>query len=432
MRYIMTLVIFGALEVSPAAADEVTKWNLIAANASAASGLFGNPLFDSRVNAIAQTAVHDALNAIDRRYRPYAFHGTVMPGASPEAAVATAAHRVLVNQYGLLTAFGFTSQQAMLDAALAASLALIPNGSAKDTGMAVGRNAADFILARRATDGWNQQPLQDFAYPQGTEPGEYRFTPGTPFAFLPKWGTLEPFALFRNNQFRPSPPYRISSKKYAEDLNEVKNLGGDGVTTPSARTADETVIARFWYESSPLGWNRIARTVSTNRGLGLWENARLFALLNVVSADGYIANFESKYFYNYWRPITAIRLADTDGNPDTSGNPTWTTLLPTPPVPDYASGHSVQGGAMAEVMKLFFGTDRIAFSTCSTTMLAGQNCNEPSQVVRSFSSFSQAAAENARSRVLVGIHFTKACNEGVEHGRKIAHHTFVHYLRSLR
>jgi hypothetical protein len=151
-----------------------------------------------------------------------------------------------------------------------------------------------------------------------------------------------------------------------------------------------------------------------------------------VSADGYIANFESKYFYNYWRPITAIRLADTDGNPDTAGDPGWTPLLPTPPVPDYASGHSVQGGAMAEVMKLFFGTDKIAFSTCSTTMLAGQNCNQPSQVVRSFSSFSQAAEENARSRVLVGIHFTKACNEGVEHGRKIAQHTFVHYLRPLR
>jgi hypothetical protein len=337
-----------------------------------------------------------------------------------------------VNQYDLLTAFGFASQKLTLDAALAASLALIPNGPAKDAGMAVGKSAADFILARRATDGWNQQTVQDFAYPQGTEPGEYRFTPGTPFAFLPEWGTLEPFALFRNNQFRPSPPYRISSKKYAEDLNEVKNLGGDGAGTPSARTPDETVIARFWYESSPLGWNRIARTVSANRGLGLWENARLFALLNLVSADGYIANFESKYFYNYWRPITAIRLADTDGNPDTAGDPGWTPLLPTPPVPDYASGHSVQGGAMAEVMKLFFGTDKIAFSTCSTTMLAGQNCNQPSQVVRSFSSFSQAAEENARSRVLVGIHFTKACNEGVEHGRKIAQHTFVHYLRPLR
>ena len=149
-------------------------------------------------------------------------------------------------------------------------------------------------------------------------------------------------------------------------------------------------------------------------------------------ADGYIANFDTKYYYNYWRPITAIRLGDTDGNPDTTGDPGWTPLLDTPPVPDYASGHSVQGGAMSEVLRLFFGTDNISFSTCSTTLPPGSTCNDASPVTRSFTSFSQAAAENGLSRILVGIHFRKAVTEGIKHGGKIAQHTFVHYLRPLR
>ena len=236
---------------------------------------------------------------------------------------------------------------------------------------------------------------------------------------------------FRADQYRPSPPYPVDSKRFTADYYEIKNLGGNGVTTPSARTPDQTQIAIFWYESSPLGWNRIARTVSASRGLGLWENARLFALLNFASADGYIASFDAKYYYNYWRPITAIRLGDTDGNPDTVGDPTWTPLLDTPPIPDYDSGHSVQGGAMSEIMRLFFGTDNISFSTCSTTMPAGSTCNDPSPVTRSFTSFSQAAAENGLSRILVGIHFRKAVTEGIQHGGKIAHHTFVHYLRPI-
>ena len=284
----------------------------------------------------------------------------------------------------------------------------------------------------RVADGWDQQVLQDFNYPQGDEPGEYRFTPPNNFAFLPLWGNMQPFALYTGQQYRPGAPYAVNSAQYTQDYNEVKRLGGDGVTTPSDRTPDETEIARFWYESSPQGWNRIARRVSVVRGPGLWENARLFALLNLALADGYIANFNSKYHYNFWRPITAIRLGDTDGNPDTAGDPGWTPLLETPPVPDHASGHSVQGGAGAEVMKLFFGTDNIAFKTCSLTMPAGQNCDEPSQKLRSFSSFTQAAEENALSRILVGIHFRKACREGVQHGRKIAQHTFMLHLLPLR
>ena len=412
--------------------DEVARWNEITSRASLASGLFDHPLFDSRVFAMTHLAVHDSLNTIDRRYRPYRLEASLRPGASPAAAVATAAHHVLVNQYGLLAAFGFVSQKAMLDGEYAASLSGIPNGPAKDAGITVGSEAAGAILALRSGDGWNQQTIQDFAYKQGTAPGEYRFTPPATFAFMPDWGKLQPFSLFRADQYRPSPPYRVDSKRYAADFNEVKALGGDGMTTPSARTPDQTQIAMFWYESSPIGWNRIARIVSAKQPIGLWESGRLFALLNLASADGYIAVFDTKYHYKYWRPITAIRLADSDGNPATTANPTWTPLLPTPAVPDYSSGHSVEGGAAAEIMKLFFGTNAIAFSTCSTTLPAGSNCNEASEVRRSFPSFSAAAEENALSRVLVGIHFRNACDEGIKQGHRIAHHTFVHYLRPLR
>jgi len=419
------ILFLGVAGARQAAADEVTKWNEIAID----SGLAGNPLFHLRVIAMTHAAIHDALNAINRLYRPYALDIPATAGASPEAAAATAAHTVLLDQFNRLIAFGFPSQQATLDAAYAASLALIPDGAAKTSGIAIGEAAAAAILALRENDGWDTQTVLDFDYPQGTAPGEYRFTPPFNFVFMPQWGTLPPFTLHNAAQFRPGAPYLTKSKRYTEDFNEIKSLGGDGITTLSARTADQTEIALFWYESATAQWNRIARTVSATAGLTLWENARLFGLLNLALADGYIASFDTKYHYNYWRPITAIREAATDGNPHTGADPTWTPLLDTPPIPDYDSGHSVEGGVAAQVLKRFFGTDTISFSTCSTTMPAGSNCNDPSPVTRSYSSFSQAADENGLSRILVGFHFCKAVIEGIEHGRKIGDYTVKHYLR---
>ncbi|MGH9631962.1 MAG: vanadium-dependent haloperoxidase [Bryobacteraceae bacterium] len=204
------------------------------------------------------------------------------------------------------------------------------------------------------------------------------------------------------------------------------------MTTPSARTPEQTHIALFWVESSPLGWNRIARIVAADRGLGQWKTARLLALLNLALADGYIANFDTKHYYNRWRPITAIREAATDGNPGTAADPAWTSLAPTPPGPEYDSGHALEGGAAAEVMQRFFRRDHIAFTTCSTTLTAGSNCSDPNPITRSFTSFSQAAEENALSRILVGYHFRNAINRGLRHGTRIGHHTFVHFLRTLR
>ena len=290
--------------------------------------------------------------------------------------------------------------------------------------MTVGQAAAAAILALRANDRFATTTWFDFNYPQGTEPGEWRFTPDfpAPLAFASNFGDVTPFVLQRSDQFRPGAPYHLGSHKYAADYNEIKVIGGDGVTTPSTRTADQTEIGLFWIESSPLAWNRLARALSASRGLDLWQNARLYGLLNLAMADGYIASWEAKYHYRFWRPITAIRLGDTDGNPETQGVADWTPLQPTYPMPDHDSGHAVQGGVAAEVLKQFFGTDNVPFTICSTTVGAASACTDPIPAVRSYSSFSQAADENAVSRIYIGIHFRHAVEEGLQHGRKIANY----------
>ncbi len=417
--------------------DAVLTWNANAGEAAVAACIspVGNPLHESRMYAMSHVAIHDALNAIDRRSRPYAFDGEAGPLASPDAAVATAARDVLVTLIGELPDppvpqacrdAGIASVEADYDAALDA----IPDGLAKTQGVEVGAAAADAILALRADDG-SDTLLIDSAYPQGTEPGEYRFTPGTPFAFAPGWGDVTPFVLRSSSQFPPGPTYALKGKKYAADLNEVKRLGGDGVTTPSERTPEQTEIALFWVESSPLAWNRIARTVSSDEGLDMWENARLFGLLNMALADGYVGTFETKYELNFWRPVTAIRAADTDGNPNTDVDATWTPLVTTPPIPEHDSGHSVEGGAAAQVLRRFFGTDAISFENCSMTLPAGSTCLDASPVSRSYTSFTQAAAENGLSRILVGFHFRNAVEQGIKHGTRIGDRAFLLFMRPV-
>jgi hypothetical protein len=198
------------------------------------------------------------------------------------------------------------------------------------------------------------------------------------------------------------------------------------------RTPDQTEIGLFWIESSPLAWNRLARAVSIDRGFDLWENARLFGLLNMAMADGYVASWEVKYHYSFWRPITAIREGDNDGNPATVGDPTWTPLQPTYPIPDHDSGHAVQGGVAAEILKQVFGTDDVSFTACSTTLPPGGTCTDAAPVIRSYSSFSQAADENAASRIYIGIHFRKAVETGVHHGRRIAAHAVHQFMKPVQ
>jgi hypothetical protein len=416
-----------------AASEPVGTWNMIAAQAQLTAG--ENGIVSSRTLAIAQIAVHDALNAIESRYQRYAFAGEAPFGASVEAAVATAARDALVGAISVgalpFVGFGTPAQQALavtaVNNAYNSTLAGIPDGPSKSDGIAVGRAAAAAILAKRSTDHATAQVL----YTPGTRPGDWQPTPNpVPFdppaaadrlpAVLPGWGQVTPFVLRRSTQFEPNGPPRLTSRRYARDYNEVKEIGAkDSVT----RTAEQTTIARFWFEGSPAGWSRVARTVAASQGLDSWQTARLLALVNIAMADGFIAGFETKYEFNFWRPVTAIRAGDSDANNDTVADPAWSTLLNTPAIPDYTSTHSVLGAAAAEVLRRFFHSDHIQFTVTSGAPFAG--------LTRSFTAFSQAAQENGDSRVYAGIHFRSAVTDGLAQGKRIGGFDFEHSLRSV-
>lgn len=414
----------AAHAAAPSAANAVERWNQTAGEAALAACLApaNNPLHESRMYAMTSLAVHDALNTVQRRYRTFAPPQGLATNASADVAVAAAARTVLVATIRELPA-PFTdcsaAALAVVDTAYATALQDSPDGLPEDRGIAVGTAAGQAILANRAGDG-SDTPLFVEDYAQGTEPGQWRFTPDRPFAFAPGWASVKPFALRGEAAFHVAQPYPLTSAAYARDFDEVKSLGGDGVGTPSARTADQTEAARFWLESSPLQWNRIARNVAIERGLDEWRSARLFALLNVALADGYVASWAVKYDDPFWRPVTAIREAATDGNDATTADPAWTPLDTTPPIPDHDSAHAVQGAAAATVMARVFGTDDVPFSTCSLTLPDGQQCDDPAPTLRRFASFSQAAQENADSRVWVGYHFRHASEVGLGHGRQVA------------
>jgi hypothetical protein len=414
----------GSVERGSRTGEVVRHWNAVAGEAATAACIAptDNPLSESHAYAMAQVAVHDALNAIERRFEPYAYDGQAPRTASLPVAVASATRDVLVpTLLAIPEPFPASCGQAgaqYVEEQYQRALAAVPDGPEKSAGLAVGQAAASAVLALRTGDG-SDQPLADPTFQQGTAPGQWRFTPGVPFAFGPSWSEVEPFVLDGADQFRPPPPPSLDSAQYTSDYLEVKRLGGDGVATASQRTPDQTEIARFWVESSPLAWNRIARGVAASRHLDAWSTARLLGLLNMALADTYVASFETKYHYLFWRPVTAIREAGADGNPATEPDPTWTPLVTTPPIPDYESAHAAEGAAAAAVLRGVLHTDRVRFETCSLTVPVGQRCSDPQPVWRSFRSFTQAAQENGDSRVLVGFHFRTAVDRGLELGTSV-------------
>jgi hypothetical protein len=375
-------------------------------------------------------AIHDALNGIKRRSDPYAVDLRRTPSASPEAAVATAAHDVLVpalRQLPAAFAAGVPAAVAHVDNAYTAALAELPDGKRKRQGVSLGRAAAAAINSMRVGDGADT-PFFDRRPILKPAPGEFRWVAGADFQVVTDWGDVTPFVMTSGDQLRPPPPHTLTSVEYAADFNELKEIGG---LTSTTRTRSQTEIALFWYESSPMRWNRIARTVSQDSHLGMWDNARLFALLNVVEADGYIGNLDAKRFYDRWRPETAIRLADIDGNPltvpDTGWLPTWGS---SGAGPEYDSGHAIEGAAAAAVLADVLGTDRITFEVCSysffpppqiTTFSPANNCDGSAPIFRRYHSFSQAAEENGVSRIYVGWHFRNAVERGYEHGTQLGH-----------
>jgi hypothetical protein len=411
-----------------AAANEVLTWNETALKASSANGQ--NPLQVTRTLAMVQGAVHDALNAITRRYAAYYFEGPGETGASPDAAVAAAAHTVLV---GVVPSFGTPAQKmaalALAEDAYLASLSRVSSSAAKTHGVTVGRAAGAAMLALRKDDG----TTRDAPYIPGMGPGKWRphpnpDPPNPPIAnaelargyapsLLPGWGNVTPFTLLSAAQFwLPGPP-ALTSETYAKDYNEIKSMGGQ---ISQARTAEQTEIARFWFQG-PSSMYQIARTVATQRRLDAWDSARLLGLMSMVMADGYIAGFKIRYVYDLWRPVTAIREGDTDGNDATAGDPSWNSLQNTPAVSDYPSTQSIFSGAASVILAGVLGTDQVSFSVTSGPPFP--------DITRSFTSFSQAAQESANSRIYAGIHFRTACEHGLTLGRKIGQRALALYLQ---
>jgi hypothetical protein len=433
LEVILAAALMLVLPLTGAAAERVAEWNVTAVDATLMAG--ENPTVQSRALAVIQAAVHDALNAIDRRFEPYAFHGEPDPDASPDAAVATAAHEALVGLIFVGTlpfaGFGSAEQQAaavaFVDATYAADLETIPEGEAKRRGVAVGQAAAEAILAERREDGATTL----VPYTPGMAPGDWQPTPNpipadppAPAdrlpALLPGWGQVTPFVLQSSRQFLLDDPPALTSARYARDYQEVQALGA---RVGAVRTADQEAIARFWFGSSPVSWSQIARTVAADQGLDAWEQARVLALVNLAMADGVIAGFDTKYRVNRWRPITAIRAGDTDGNEETVGDPTWENLLNTPAHPNYVSTHGVQGGAAAVVLREVFGTDQVDFTATSGVPFPG--------LMRAFSYFSEAAQENADSRVYAGVHFQSGTTDGLTLGQQIGQFIVSHALRPV-
>jgi membrane-associated phospholipid phosphatase len=387
-----------------AAENAAVEWNAIATEAFLPSQ-GTDPLNQSRAFAMMHAAIHDALNAVNQRYEFYTPGLSPMPMASANAAVAAAARDVLVALV--------PSQQSFIQAAYVSVLGAIPDGLAKSRGVLLGQTAAVLILQRRSDDG----AVEAFAVPYVPTgaPGDYTFTPPFdvpplgPLAFAPGWGAVTPFGIDLKRHRLPGPS-QLRSVEYAFDFAFVKAIGD---VDSSLRTPEQSVIAEFWYEDSPIGWNRIANRVLCDEDVGLWESARILALANFAMADGYIAGFEVKYDLRFWRPVTAIRAAASDSNRFTHPDANWSPFLITPPVPDYPSTHTVVGAAAAYVLINFFG-DEIKYSATSVTAPG---------VVRQFEGFSDAATENGASRVYAGIHFVKAVQDGYRQGRGIGRTT---------
>jgi hypothetical protein len=400
---------------SVAAADEVLDWNTIAIRATQTSPAI--PAFlQPRALAIVHASVFDALNGIEREYEPIHVDDPAPHRASRKAAVVQAAYRALVIM--------FPAQMAALDSDLATSLAAITDSAdAIQRGRDWGDQVALAILAWRQiiippappylgsedVGKWRPTPRPDPANPGAELPGLA--------AAAPLLATLPTFVIPSSSSFRPGGPPPLTSLKYATAFNEVKLVGDIESAT---RTADQTESARFWAGSGPAAvWNRAAQSASLRRHLNLLKNARVFALLNMATADSVLSAWDSKFYFSNWRPITAIRLADTDGNPLTTADPEWVPLIVTPPYPDYYSGHQSISGAAQEVLTAFFGK-RMGFEAISEGLPG---------VVRSWRSFSQAADEASNSRIWAGIHFRFAQTDSRMVAEKIAQYVLKHAAR---
>jgi hypothetical protein len=391
-------VVFTAycVDAASAPADVVLDWNVIALKTTAAAPF--NPPLETRNVAIVHAAMFDAVNAITDEYPAYLIRILAPRGASAEAAAIAAAHVTLVRLY--------PDQQTILDVAYNASLSGVPAGPGRNAGVRIGEAVALGILEARASDGAVAAIKAD--YSPGKRPGDWIPTPPASLQALdPGWGRVRPFVLRSGSQFRPGPPPVLQSERYARDFEEIKEVGSSSSGT---RRQEETDLARFWIATATQNWNPVARQMAIEHGLTLSQNARAFALLNLAGADAFIAAWDAKFTYSQWRPVTAIRAADTDGNAATDADAFWTPLLVTPPFPDYIAGHTAYAGAAQTVLEHIFGNDPGVITMRSATAPG---------VVETYTTFKDIADGVVNARVWGGIHWRTSSVQGRVVGKEI-------------
>jgi hypothetical protein len=414
MKNAVCLSLLAILGCRVALGDEVTDWNQIMLDALVAPPAVAAPL-TPRPAAIVMAAVFDAVNGIERRYSPIHVPPAAPAGASQRAAAVQAAYASLLRL--------FPAQASTFDAQRTVSLAGIASGPAAENsesiqrGIEWGQSVADAIWDWRTSDGLsNVQP----PFTGGLAPGQWRPTPPASAPGLaPQMAQMTPWVIASPSQFRPAGPNSLTSQQYAADLNETETMGS---ATSSVRTPDQTLYVQFWASTGPANfWDPVATRLSAERQFTLSENARLLALLNMALADAIIGCWDAKYTYDSWRPFTAIRLADTDGNPATTADRTWTPLIATPPFPEYPSAHSCVSSAAARILAAYFGENTV-FSVTSNGMPT---------VVRYFSMFSDGLDEVKNARVFGGIHFRTACNDGQALGNAVGDYVLQNALQRI-
>jgi hypothetical protein len=400
----LLLGIVAALSVAPARADVVTDWNTIT-NALVSNDVGNNPRL--RTLAMVHVAMSDAINTVQNRYARVVATVPLAPAASAEAAAATAARQILTQIY--------PGQKAKIEEAYAASLKAIPDGPAKIAGIKLGMEIADAVQADRANDGTNAPDT----YRPHAAPGAY--VPTTP-PIWEQYARAKPWVLKSADQFRPGPPPALSSAEWARDYNEVKSLGG---TKSTARTAEQSKAVMFWGNVNFGGaWQAAARELAVKKELPLAECARLFALLNMSLANAYIVNWEAKYHYNFWRPVTAIRNGDRDGNDATERDAGWTSFNPTPMHPEYPSQATINATIVSAVLESVFGPVKAIPFTAT-------DVRDPKQT-RQFSSLADMAEEQKNVRVWGGVHYTFAIRTSEDVGRKVAAYMIENTLKPAR
>ena len=385
-----------------ARADVVGDWHDKAVAASYAARQ--TPGAQARTLAMLDLAMFEALNSLTPRYRPYLGKLAVPAGASGDAAAAVAAHDVLVKLY--------LPQAGTLDQDLQATLATVADASARRGGSELGARAAAAMLADRRDDDSDRPDV----YRPVTQPGVY--VP-TPLPAMSSWVGVKPFALASGAQFRPGPPYALTSEAWARDYDEVRRLGAK---VGSARTEEQTQIARFWELVGPGTYSPLAQQVAAARQLDPLDHARLLSLVSMATADAAIAVFDAKYTYQFWRPITAIRNGDQDGNDATTRDPAWEPFLPTPMHPEYPCAHCTIQGSAAGVLELLFSNDIAPVALTSTTAPG---------VTRRYGKLSDYVAEVVNARVYGGMHYRRSGEVGAALGRRVAEEVVKQKLQPL-